>query len=124
MQGFTVIKATRMNKKIRNPKNNKVTLEPMPLVVVEVPRDQSNIYNITPVLETRVVPESLRRPSISQCHRCQQFGHAQNCCYAPPMCVKCGQGHLSATCANNNKPAFCGNCRTQGHTANWSGCPR
>ena len=123
-QKFTVLKCTRINKKVRNENSTKCSLVEMPLVVVEVPRKEAHIYEIVSVLGSAVIPESLGRPSISQCHRCQQFNHSQSCCFAPPMCVKCGQDHLSVHSKNNGKTAFCGLCKTSGHPANWSGCPK
>ena len=75
--------------------------------------------------------QSLRRPAITQCHRCQGFGHLQNCCYEIPRCVKCGLNHLTSDCTrpkmdkakDDNDPPSCVNCGKPGHPANWVGCP-
>ena len=70
-----------------------------------------------------------------QCHRCQQFGHGMRNCNLVPLCVKCGEKHLSAECQLPKKADLehsnrsetrgfikCANCSGQ-HTANYRGCP-
>lgn len=40
-----------------------------------------------------------RKPTDAvQCHRCQRFGHGMRNCNLIPLCVKCGEKHLSAEC--------------------------
>lgn len=76
-----------------------------------------------------------RKPSDAvQCHRCQQFGHGMRNCNLLPLCVKCGEKHLSSDCKlpkkadlqgdrNENRSSIkCANCSGQ-HTANYRGCP-
>ena len=61
---------------------------------------------------------------ISQCHRCQQWGHATSNCGAPAKCLKCAGPHLTAEC----KPEIaaeefkCANC-SGNHCANSTDCP-
>lgn len=80
---------------------------PIPLVMVELEKneDGKNIYDLTHIFYLKVresEEETLRRTGkVSQCHRCQQFGHASNCCRAPPKCVKCAGDHLTSTCKHN-----------------------
>ena len=110
---------------VRRPSNR-----PMPLIMLEVPRDERRIFEITGLLGYRVYAESLRRPEVNQCHRCQGFGHSQSCCYEIPRCVKCGQNHFTAQCTRPKKgddktdkePPKCVNCGEVGHPANYSGC--
>ena len=114
---YTVLKATRLI--------NRLTKKPMQLVVVEVPREERRIYELTSLLHSRIVPESLRKPSVIQCHRCQQFGHSQNCCNATPACVKCGRDHFAVNCPRKRTvAAYCVNCKVTGHPASWTGCPK
>ena len=70
-----------------------------------------------------------------QCHRCQRFGHGMRSCNRAPLCVKCGEKHLSEDCSLPKKVELettdkdatrrlvkCANCSGQ-HTANYRGCP-
>lgn len=77
-----------------------------------------------------------RKPTDAvQCHRCQQFGHGMRNCNLLPLCVKCGEKHLSTECnlpkkadlelgdRNGTRDSIkCANCSGQ-HTANYRGCP-
>lgn len=65
-----------------------------------------------------------RRGTVAQCHRCQNFFHAQANCRHAPRCVKCGQQHLTTQCnAPEGQAPKCVHCQGD-HTANWSGCPK
>ncbi|CAH0562928.1 unnamed protein product [Brassicogethes aeneus] len=71
----------------------------------------------------RIKVEVLKRgDSVTQCYRCQKFGHGQDNCGAKPMCVKCGEDHQSFECqkAKTDVPTFA-NCRGE-HTANSLTC--
>lgn len=60
---------------------------------------------------------------ITQCHRCQAWGHATSNCYAAAACLKCGEGHLTSDCLKPaDTPAICTNCKGT-HTANSQECP-
>lgn len=69
-----------------------------------------------------------------QCFRCQRFGHGMQNCHVSPLCVKCGETHLSASCslpvkadlskvdpAATRSKIRCANC-SGNHTANYLGC--
>lgn len=59
---------------------------------------------------------------ITQCHRCQRWGHATSNCYADPMCLKCGEGHLTSDCKKAKElPPKCANCSGQ-HLSNSINC--
>lgn len=66
-----------------------------------------------------------KKNKVTQCHRCQQFGHGSKYCFRQPRCVKCVDCHLTSEC-KIKKPGDgqvqCTNCK-QNHTANFSGCP-
>lgn len=77
-----------------------------------------------------------KRPTdAAQCHRCQRFGHGSRFCTLAPKCVKCGDAHLTASCALPRKEFLdkdktaeqqkekvkCANCDGN-HTANYRGC--
>lgn len=68
-----------------------------------------------------------------QCHRCQRFGHGMRFCNITPLCVKCGEKHLTANCklpvkanlkdaSSTRSHIRCANC-SGNHTANYRGCP-
>lgn len=75
-----------------------------------------------------------RKPNDSvQCHRCQRFGHGMRFCNISPLCVKCGEKHLTANCelpvkanlkdaSSTRSHIRCANC-SGNHTANFRGCP-
>jgi len=72
-----------------------------------------NVVEICPIKGNKLVP---------QCKNCQEYGHTKNHCNKKPRCVKCGQGHLTATCQKlpQARPK-CANCEGD-HPANYRGC--
>lgn len=60
--------------------------------------------------------------TVTQCHRCQKFGHTRNYCHRPFACVKCAGNHPSTTCTITKSSLKCANCKGK-HTANYLGCP-
>lgn len=53
-----------------------------------------------------------RKPNnITQCHRCQYYGHGSKQCNLPPHCAICGEEHLTVACTHY----VCGNCSQSGH---------
>ncbi|KAL3289071.1 hypothetical protein HHI36_003513 [Cryptolaemus montrouzieri] len=49
--------------------------------------------------------------TITQCHRCQIWGHATTNCNAKPVCLKCAKGHLTSECPlKKEEIAKCANC--------------
>lgn len=61
---------------------------------------------------------------VTQCHRCQQFGHGSRNCHKSPKCVKCAGDHLTKICLKTEaeKPK-CANCSEE-HPANYSKCTK
>jgi hypothetical protein len=114
-QGFSVSKVSRMRKGADR--------KPLPLVLIELSKEQKAIFDITRVCNLSVKIESYRRKDmVSQCHRCQEFGHSQNCCRAVARCVKCAGRHLTAECnKKQGTPAKCCHCG-ESHTASYRGC--
>jgi hypothetical protein len=100
---------------------------PLPMIITELELSDAgrNIYNLDSLLTMRIKIEALRKKTEKgQCHNCQQFGHANRNCHAPPKCVKCGKGHRTETCKRTREtgPATCANCGGP-HPANYRGCP-
>jgi hypothetical protein len=113
-QGLAPIKVTRMI-------SNRSKL-PLPLVLVEVPKDKGQIFDLRTVCHLRIsVERPHKKGSTTQCHRCQRFHHSQKNCHALVKCVKC---HESKDCKKSKEiPARCANCGGA-HTASYRGCPR
>ena len=117
-QGFNPLKAARMTTK----KDGEKT--PLPLVMVQLPRDEKRIFDLRAVVHLRVRVETLKsKAGDGQCYNCQKFGHAQNRCHAAPKCVKCGEGHPSRDCTRKREvAATCANCNGA-HPASFGKCP-
>jgi hypothetical protein len=70
------------------------TKKPLPLVLVEVPKNRNQIFQLKAVCHLFVTVERPRRTgSPTQCHRCQRVHHSQGHCRAQPMRVKCGESN-------------------------------
>lgn len=66
-----------------------------------------------------------KKSKVSQCFRCQHFGHGSSQCFQTPRCVKCGNNHHTSECdikERNSDRLKCANCKG-GHTANYKQCP-
>lgn len=66
-----------------------------------------------------------RARTITQCRRCQEFGHGTLGCNQTPKCVKCAGAHLTESCdkKKGEHEAICANCSGT-HPASYSGCPK
>lgn len=69
------------------------------------------------------IEDPVKRTTIVQCQRCQQYGHSKNYCMRPFRCVKCAQSHKTSECPkkDRNTPAKCALCQGA-HPANYKGC--
>lgn len=112
---FNPIKVSRMLKRDKTP---------MPLVIVELPKHESNIYNIQKCLGLIIRVEPLKKPNqMGRCLDCQTFGHSQRNCHGQPKCVKCADLHPSQECPQPNTIiAKCTNCNGP-HPARYRRCP-
>ena len=100
--------------------------------LVQFERGQLNINSLrhqAPHIENLIVKwEKLKRTAKrpTQCHRCQQFGHAASHCGREYKCVKCTEQHEPGQCNRTSKDAEgsprCVNCQGE-HTANTTSCP-
>lgn len=64
----------------------------------------------------------INKRRLSQCHRCQEWGHVTTNCYADPVCLKCAEQHLTKDCKKpRTEPAKCANC-DEPHPANATIC--
>lgn len=76
------------------------------------------------ILNTRIYWERRRNERrITQCHRCQGWGHATKHCFKPFNCLKCAGPHPTRECTKEKEsPAKCVNCQGD-HPANSVLCP-
>ncbi len=110
---------------------------PQPMFKVELmPSDRKlkkseehPIYKVRSILHRRViVEEPLKRKSVVQCFKCQEFGHTKSYCKLQDVCVICGKFHETKLCPLDKKEIdceknrHCNNCQGN-HTANYKGCP-
>lgn len=98
---------------------------PIPLVLVLIPKTETNIFQLTHLLHLSIKVESLKNKTrINQCRNCQKHGHGQSTCKALPKCLKCAGDHHTSTCTKSKEtPAKCANCGGD-HPANYSRCPQ
>lgn len=109
---FTVIKLTRLKKKINN--------------------TWVDSSSVKLTLETKKLPQNIKisyinfkvRPFIQspmQCFKCQRLGHtAKSCTSKTIRCMLCGGGHDKSACESQIR--FCSNCKGD-HSANSNQCP-
>ncbi|CAG9822152.1 unnamed protein product [Phaedon cochleariae] len=97
-----------------------------PLVIIQVPKSETRIWEIKDCCSYVVRIEAQRqvKNQIPQCHRCQKYGHSQKNCRCLYRCVKCGDQHPTADCTKpRTTDAKCANCSGK-HFANYRGCPK
>lgn len=63
------------------------------------------------------------KKKVTQCYRCQGYGHQSHSCNLDFRCVKCTESHAPGACSKTNeeKNATCVNCNGS-HPANYRGC--
>lgn len=84
------------------------------------------VSRIRNLLGEAVKWEKLQPNIITQCRNCQAFGHVSVNCQMKHRCVKCSEQHERGQCKrtdpNIGKP-YCVLCKSEGHPANYEGCP-
>jgi Associated with zinc fingers len=107
---------------------NKRLNQPTLLFAITLKKSDSNksIFNLDFLLNQRITVELQNKPKgISQCHKCQSFGHSAINCRADAACVKCAGNHISLECPHGKivDSPLCFNCGGN-HTANFANCPK
>ena len=100
---------------------------PLPIFFLELTRDDNGkrIFNLEFLLNIKITVDSYQKGDhITQCHRCQQYGHGQRNCRMQPRCVKCAGNHLTKDHVgpkkvDNPKCALCDG----PHVASYRQCP-
>lgn len=104
----------------------------LPIFLVQISGDSkvNELKKINGFLHRCVRWESLRKPEIPQCRRCQSFFHSAANCYLPPRCVKCKETHeigkcsLSTVTTDEREKLYCVLCNKYGHPASYKGCEK
>lgn len=79
--------------------------------------------NIKYVCRTRIKWERhVNSKQITQCRRCQEWGHATSNCFATPRCAHCAAEHWTHQCTTKEN-SKCVNCDREGHKAFSTECP-
>lgn len=112
---------------VRNVMNckSRITKEPLNLFFVDLEPANNNkdIYKLKNLQNRAILVEPPKKTKgITQCMRCQQYGHSRSYCNRPYVCVKCGGSHNTTTCTKSKDvPARCALCDGP-HPANYKGC--
>ena len=98
-------------------------------VLVTISEDKSReMAKVQYVANCLVRWDRFRKSTITQCHRCQQFGHIAQQCLNKYRCVKCDQQHEPGQCKLGaqveSDKLYCHNCQATGHPASFRGCPK
>jgi len=96
------------------------------LITMDNKINTKDLYKIKELDHVKITWQKFNKKSnITQCHRCQKFGHGSTNCNRAPRCVKCIWQHLTKDCTitkDGTSTVQCTNCHGQ-HTANYSQCP-
>ena len=102
---------------------------PIYLATFESGTDLAEVQKVNEIYYSKVKWEKFRNKSgVTQCHRCQEFGHGSNFCNKTARCVKCDKEHTTSECnkTDTEKP-YCVNCGPESkvppHRANSRTCP-
>ena len=75
--------------------------------------------------KVNIVKYKRSNTAVTQCFRCQEFGHGSSNCNRQPKCVKCALSHETSNCPIKEKTdaVKCYGCGGN-HTANFRDCPK
>lgn len=62
-------------------------------------------------------------PQVTQCFKCQLFGHTHHTCKNQTRCLRCGENHRVKECPEQKENTKCANC-SGSHAALYKGCPK
>ena len=91
----------------------KTKFKPLYLIITDKDTTLKDLQNkVKYVMYTKVEWELRKNErEITQCRRCQAWGHAASNCYRQPKCMKCAGDHLTFNCSKpENAPVRCINC--------------
>lgn len=99
------------------------------LVQISAISSPKELLNIKFINHQVIHWEKLQKRDITQCYRCQRFGHTASNCKLQYRCVKCGKSHDIGKCdllknENETDKLYCVQCNEYGHPASYRGCPK
>ncbi|KAJ8667601.1 hypothetical protein QAD02_009264 [Eretmocerus hayati] len=101
---------------------NYVAHRPLYLMTFDSEVDMKEVWKIKHVYSLRVFWDRYKNPrKITQCHKCQQFGHGSSNCYNEARCLHCAAKHETKTCTTKGATPKCTNCGKE-HRANSLEC--
>lgn len=116
---------------LMNPSNPYFMSNPLYMVHFEKDTDlnvqllnRQNRYIINMVVSWEPLRKQIQR--LTQCYRCQRFGHSSSRCGFLVRCVKCNESHEKGACkrTDNKVPGvYCVNCKGNDHPSNSPTCP-
>ncbi|CAG9860904.1 unnamed protein product [Phyllotreta striolata] len=109
---------------IKNVFEMKGTVRPAYLIVTDDTVTLKNLQQKVQILNNIKIQWSrhYNNKLITQCHRCQMWGHATSNCRAQPVCMKCANEHFTKDCQKPDcDPPKCINCEGE-HPANSTQC--
>ena len=128
--GFAPSQVIQMKKKSNENNNSRFGLTQQFYLIHFNRSDVNNLKCFEKVqflFHVRVKWEHYRRhggQNITQCRRCQAFGHGTDHCNMDPKCMNCGSlSHVKDNCPVKENTAFqCANCN-ENHKSNYWECP-
>lgn len=103
-------------------KDAQATAVPVRLLTFEASTNIGDVKKVRALQHTRISWENyINKRGVTQCFKCQGFGHGAKHYHLQPKCVKCGKDHLTQECKKDmkTKPKCC-NCGDE-HPASFVG---
>ena len=106
--------------------NDVRTQTPLPIWILTFKKTDTltdDIENLDTLFNVKIKIERYKGlTGITQCYRCQEFGHRAQYCRKTEKCVRCSGEHKVTSC-NRNTPLKCANCNGE-HPASYRQCPK
>lgn len=122
-KGFTVSSVTQITQPAIEDKNLPERKLPVFHVKFAPSTNVSDVYKVKRLCYCVVSWGKFNKPKrITQCYKCQSFGHVSANCYKKPKCVKCAGEHNTKECPQKENPVLrCANCG-ENHVASHRKC--
>ena len=105
--------------------NNERTQIPLPVWILTFEKTtdlHDKLHNLHALFNIRIQIEIYKGPSgLTQCYRCQEFGHLATYCKREEKCVRCAGKHTVSSCTQTTT-LKCANCNGE-HPASYRQCP-
>jgi PAX-interacting protein 1 len=97
--------------------------EKLPIFILITPAEVSfrQLQGINIYYHKVQIKKYVSKQAVTQCYRCQKFGHSSKYCHMPQKCVRCSGTHLSLECERQTNKVRCSNCGGE-HVASYRQC--